>query len=257
MSKIKGSIAGAILVGAMTISADAQAPGATPSFTPEVTLKLSRLLAKNVNSSGAPVSQENAAKAYSKLLEGERYVWRVKNARGRRDAAAQQQNIRNARLALQDAVASNPQLAEAYTALAELAISAPPTDVDEAIELASLALLIKKDNFGARRILARLYTFKSGLGSRTLDASNTAKAIEEWKFVASLDPRYMEAWAFLAEFYELQDNQAERIAVLEKWRSSASAIDEQFYRQMTGGRAVLSPETATLKLGEALLKIGK
>jgi len=241
----------------MTISLEAQTPGTTPTSTPEAVLKLSRLLAANVNATAAPVSQENAAKAYSKLLEGERYLWRVKNARGRRNAAVQQENIRNARLALQDAVAANPRLAEAYTALAELAISAPPTDVDEAIELASLALKIKRDNFGARRILARLYTFKSGLGSRSLDSANSAKAVDEWKFVASLDPRYMEAWAFLAEFYERQENHPERIAALEKWRSSASAIDTQFYRQMTGGRSTLSPETATLKLGEVFLKIGK
>lgn len=241
----------------MTISAYAQTSVTLPASTPEVTLKLSRLLGANVNASSAPVSQENAAKAYSKLLEGERYLWRVKNVRGRRNAAAQLQNIRNARLALQDAVAANPRLAEAYTALAELAITAPPTDVDEAIELAGLALKIKKDNFGARRILARLYTFKSGLGSRSLDTESSKKAVDEWKFVASLDPRYMEAWAFLAEFYERQENHPERINALEKWRSSASAIDKQFYRQITGGRADLSPETATLKLGEALLKSGK
>ncbi|HQU91289.1 MAG TPA: tetratricopeptide repeat protein, partial [Pyrinomonadaceae bacterium] len=255
MSKLKSSIAGAMLVGAMTISADAQ--NAVPTPTPEATIKLSRLLAVNVNRSVTPVSQQDAAKAYRKLLEGERYLWKVKNVRGRRNPAAQLENIRNARLALQDAVAANPRLAEAYTALAELAITAPPTDVDEAIDLANLALKIKNDNFGARRILARLYTFKSGLGTRSLDSVSSAKAVDEWKLVASLDPRYMEAWAFLAEFYERQDNHPERIAALEKWRSSASAIDTQFYRQMTGGRATLSPETATLKLGEALLKAGK
>lgn len=252
---ITGSIGIAILVGAMTISADAQTPSASP--TPEATIKLSRILEASLTSSAGPVNQESAAKAYGKLLEGERFLWKVKNARGRRNAAVQQQNIRDARLAFQDAVAANPRLAEAYTALAELAITAPPTDVDEAIDLANIALKIKKDNFGARRILARLYTFKSGLGTRAIDSANSAKAVDEWKFVASLDPRYMEAWAFLAEFYERQDNHSERIVALEKWRSSASAIDTQFYRQMTGGRSTLSPETATLKLGEAFLKAGK
>ena len=197
LSKIKGSIAGAILVGAMTISVDAQNAVPSASPTPEATLKLSRLLTANVNSATNPVSQTNAAKAYSKLLEGERYLWKVKNARGRRNPAAQLENIRNARLALQDAVAANPHLAEAYTALAELAITAPPTDVEEAIELANLALKIKNDNFGARRILARLYTFKSGLGTRSLDTTSSAKAVDEWKFVASLDPKgtkFVEVW---------------------------------------------------------------
>lgn len=241
----------------MTISVNAQSVSSTPTATPEPTIKLSRILEAKLNVPAGPVSQTDAAKAFSKLLQGERYLWKVKNTRGRRNAALQQQNIRDARLAFQDAVAANPRLAEAYTALAELAITAPPTDVEEAIDLANLALKIKKDNFGARRILARLYTFKSGLGTRSLDLANSAKAVDEWKFVASLDPRYMEAWAFLAEFYERQDNHPERISALEKWRSSASAIDKQFYRQMTGGRFDLSPETATLKLGEALFKAGK
>src|SRR5690606_25845163 len=148
-------------------------------------------------------------------------------------AAVQQQHIRDARLAFQDAIAANPRLAEAYTALAELAITLPPSDVDEAIDLAKLALKIKRDNFGARRILARLYTYKSGLGTRSLDSWHSTKAVDEWKFVASLDPRYAEAWAFLAEFYERQDKTSEHIEALEKWRSSATAIDSQFYRQMT------------------------
>lgn len=257
--KLIGSVATGILVGAMTISIAGQAAPTQPSPTPEGTIKLSKLLAANLATaeSGGPISQQNAAKAYAKLLAGERFLWRAKNVRGRRNAAVQQQNIRDARLAFQDAIAANPRLAEAYTALAELAITAPPTDVDEAIELANLALRIKKDNFGARRILARLYTFKSGLGSRSLDSGNSTRAVDEWKFVASLDPRYAEAWAFLAEFYERQDKETERIEALEKWRSSAAAIDSQFYRQMTGGRATLAPEVATLKLGEALFKSGR
>ncbi|HEX6280256.1 MAG TPA: tetratricopeptide repeat protein [Pyrinomonadaceae bacterium] len=259
-TKLKGSVAAGILVGAMTVSIDGQDPVAQPSPTVEPTIKLSKLLAANIASApaGTPISQQDAARAYAKLLEGERYLWRIKNARGRRNPSAVfQQNLRNARLAFQDSINANPRLAEAYTALAELAITAPPSDVDEAIELANLALKIDKNNFGARRILARLYTFKSGLGSRSLDSTHSSKAVDHWKFVASLDPRYAEAWAFLAEFYERQDKQPERIDALEKWRSSAAAIDSQFYQRMTGGRANLSPEAATIKLAEALAKNGK
>lgn len=253
-----GSLATGILVGAMTIAIDAQPPSPQVSSTPEATIKLSKLLAANLNSSGsAVVSQQSAAKAYAKLLEGERFLWKAKNVRGRRNQAAVQQNIRDARLAFQDAIAANPMLAEAYTALAEIAISVPPEDVDEAIDLANLALRIKKDNFGARRILARLYTYKSGLGTRSLDSVHSNKAVDEWKFVATLDPRYAEAWAFLAEFYERQDKQPERIEALEKWRSSAAAVDSQFYTRMTGGRGTLSPEIATFKLAEALVNGGK
>ena len=254
--RLIGSIGTGILVGSMSLAIAGQPPSPQASQTPEATVKLSKLLSARLTST-EPVTQQNSARAYAKLLEGERFLWRAKNTRGERNAAVRQQNIRDARLAFQESIAANPRLAEAYTALAELAITAPPTDVDEAIDLASLALKINKDNFGARRILARLYTYKSGLGSGSLDASHSSKAVDEWKFVASLDPRYAEAWAFLAEFYERQDRKPEQIDALEKWRSSATAIDSQFYRQMTGGRATLSPEVATFKLGEALLKGGR
>jgi len=255
--KLKGTVTAGIIIGAIAVSTDAQnTPSTVNSPTPEPTLKLSKLLESNLGNSGAigSVSSQNAAKAYAKLLEGERYLWTVKNSRNGRNQALQLQNIRSARLAFQDAIAANPRLAEAYTALAELAITAPPTDVDEAIGLANLSLKIEKNNFGARRILARLYTFKSGLGTRSLDGLHSNKAVDEWKFVANLDPRNAEAWAFLAEFYERQDKQPERIDALEKWRSSASPVDSQFYQRMTGGKASLSPESAAVKLGEAFLK---
>ena len=244
---------------AVTAVAQGQTPPSVAAATPEPRLKLSGMLAANLDRAGVSgtVSQENAARSYRKLLEGERHLWSVKNIRGRRNRAAIQTNIRASRLALQDALEANPRLAEAYTALAELAITAPPTDIDEGIDLALLATRIDKNNFGARRILARLYTFKSGLGSRELENETASKAVEEWRFVASLDPRYAEAWAFLSEFYELQNKPVENITALEKWRSSATPIDTQFYQRITGGRRSLSPETATLRLGEALLKGGR
>lgn len=253
-------IASLFSVSAIAPPAYAQVPTPPPpAATPEPTLKLSRLLAANLEraATDTPISRENAAKAYRKLLEGERHLWAVKNSRGRSNRAAIQANVRVARLAFQDAIDANPRMAEAYTALAELAITAPPTDVDEGIDIALLATKIDKNNFGARRILARLYTFKSGLGSRALDNDSASKAVEEWRFIASLDPRYAEAWAFLSEFYELQGKPTENIAALEKWRSSATPIDTQFFQRMTGGRRSLAPEAATLKLGEALLKGGR
>lgn len=231
----------------------------TANATPAPDTKLSKVLAANLEKVGitGTVSTAQASKAYAKLLEGERYGWAIKNSRTRRDPAMTQATVIAARTALEQAIDANPRLAEAYTALAELAITAPPGDIDEAIDLASLALKIDPKNFGARRILARLFTFKSGLGSRSLEQSSASRAVDEWKFVASLDPRYAEAWAFLSEFYERQDKKTELIEALEKWRSSAAPIDSQFYQRMTGGRASLAPEAATLKLGEALLKSGR
>ncbi|MEG7759724.1 hypothetical protein, partial [Listeria monocytogenes] len=90
------------------------------------------------------------------------------------------------------AVELNPNLAEGYTALAELAITMQPSDVDEAIMLASIATKLDPNNFGGHRIMARLYIFKSGLSGGVANPVFTQKAIAEWKEVARLDPRNAE-----------------------------------------------------------------
>src|SRR6058998_3303903 len=113
-------------------------------------------------------------------------------------------NIALARASIQKALEFDPALAEGYTALAEISVnpSIQPNDIDEAIALASIAVRLNADNFGAHRLLARLYTFKSSLNNGKLDPDLAAQAIVEWKAVARLDPRNAEAWAFLSEFYD-------------------------------------------------------
>jgi tetratricopeptide (TPR) repeat protein len=247
-----------VLIAAFGVTAYPQNSPAFPTPTPQ-TVKLSQLLASNLNrhDRNTDISSENKAKAYSKLLEGQRHVWAITNSRRGRTATAVQNSARLSRLAFQQAIELNPVLSEAYTALAELSISAPPSDIDEAISLAELAVRIEKDNFGARRILARLYTFKSGINTGAQDPVMTERAINAWNYIAGLDPRNAEAWAFLSEFYDRQGKSKERIEALQKWLSSATPIDSQFYQRITGGRENLSPESATLKLGEALLKAGR
>ena len=245
-------------VTALGFAAYAQNAPAFPTPTPQ-TIKLSQLLASNLEARNgrSEVSGESKAKAYSKLLEGQRYVWAITNVRRGRTAAEVQNNIQLSRQAFQKAIELNPNLSEAYTALAELAISAPPSDIDEAVSLAELAVKIEKDNFGARRILARLYTFKSGISTGAPDAAMSERAVAAWKYIAVLDPRNAEAWAFLSDFYEKQGKSSERIDALQNWLSAAAPIDSQFYQRIIGGRDNLSPESATLKLGEALLKAGR
>ena len=84
--------------------------------------------------------------------------------------------------------------------MAELAITMPPGDIDEAIMLATIATKLDRNNFGGHRIMARLYTVKSGISNGSLDPIYSQKAITEWKEVTRLDGRNAEAWAFLSEF---------------------------------------------------------
>jgi predicted Zn-dependent protease len=170
-----------------------------------------------------------------------------------------------ARRSAEEAVELDPRLAEAYTVLSELSLLAPPYDSDEAIKLANIGIQLNKNNFGAHRILARLYTLKSGIGrsegnlngsgsNNSLNAEFTNKAIVEWKELTRLDPRYAEGWAFLAAFYEELGKKQDRIDALNNWLASAAPIETGFYRNVFGNQEILSPENATLKLGAALVE---
>ena len=216
---------------------------------------MSETIAKNISriNDKTPISREQREQAYAKLLEGQRYIWNLRNVRS--DAALASGAI-IARQSLQRAVELDPMLAEAYTALAELAKNAPPYNIEDAILLANVAVKIEKNNFGGHVVLAQLYTFKSKLNRGILDANQTEKAIAEWKEVVRLDSRNAEAHAFLSEFYGRTSKPNEKIAELRSWVASAPPISNGFYGRIFKGES-LAPESASLKLGEALTKAGQ
>ncbi len=218
--------------------------------------KLSEVLAKNLFQvqQTTEISRERREQAYVKLLEGQRYIWNMSRLRSQAGVA---NGERLAKQSLRKAVELDPTLAEAYTALAELTLTAPPNDLEEAIMLANIAVKIDPNNFGGHRILARLYTIKSRLNNGDLDPTFTAKAISEWKEIARLDPRSAEAFAFLSEFYGKTNKPAERIDALKRWLAAAAPLEIRFYRTIMGAQEELLPEAASLKLGEALIESGE
>ena len=197
-----------------------------------------------------PTPREQREQAYAKLLEGQRYAWSVDRLRSR---AGRQHNQQLAREAFVKSVELDPMLSEGYTALAELA---QYHDVDEAIRLAKLSARVNQNNFGARRIMARLYTFKSRIASGPFDAKIGQEAISEWRQVTRLDPRNAEAWAFLSDLYEKVGDAEGNIESLRKWLSAAPPLDRSVYQRLMGGQS-LDPENAAMRLGSALLKAGR
>jgi tetratricopeptide (TPR) repeat protein len=225
-------------------------PPPPPKASP--TPRLSLALAQNLERmQSQEIPRERREQAYAKLLEGQRYMWMMTRARG---AASVNASARLARQALQKAVELDPNLSEGYTALSELVLSAPPNDIEEAISLANIAAKLNSNSYGARRLLARLYTIKSRLNGGILDTVWTQKAIVEWKEITRLDPRSAEAWAFLSQFYDRTGKTSERIDALERWLASAAPLETLFYRRIVGMQEDLSPESASLKLGSALIK---
>ncbi len=231
-----------LLIAAST--AAGQAPLPTP--TPEPTISSS--------TSAQLDARTRREQALVKMLEGQKQIWksyRLQTQAGRTNA------LQLARTALLKAVELDPTLAEAYTALAELAVTMPPVSVDEAIKLAKRSIEANKTNFGAHRMLGRLYTVQSRLNTGTLDRALADLAVAEWTEVTRLDPRNAEAWAFRSAFAEAMNKEKESIDALRGWVSASAPNDVQFYSRIMGGGADLAPESASLKLASALAKAGK
>jgi len=205
-------------------------------------------LGANVSSQ---ITRERREQAYAKLLEGQRYYWQMIRQRSRLNFT---NYAKLAKQAFQRAIELDPTLSEAYTALAELAIYSQPVNLEEALAMANTAVKVNPNNFGAHRILAGIYSLKSGINGNKYNSEFAQKAIQEWKEVTRLDPRNAEGWAFLSEFYEKEGRQEEKIEALRKWLSSATPVDTRFYRMVFGGWADISPETAAVRLGRALIK---
>jgi len=235
------------LIGCGLQTVSSQTP-TQPSPTPKVSGRIAKNLEQATNKTA--VQREKREQAYSKLLEGQRYIWNIYRSRSQTGLA---NTIRLAKQSLQKAVELDPALAEGYTALAELAKNTSPYDIDEAISLAEIAVKIDNDNYGGHFILAQLYTVKSEINRGILDANLAQKAIVKWKEIARFDARNAEAYAFLSEFYARINKPEERVIALRNWVSAATPSNNGFYGRVFKGEN-LSPENASLKLAEALLK---
>lgn len=218
--------------------------------------KLSKTLKEKLKTlpQSQKITRERRENAYAKLLEGQRYIWSMRRVRARLSV---QTGARLAKKALTEAVELNPNLAEAYTALAELSLTAPPQDIDEAIMLSQIAVRLDKDNFGGHRFLARLFTIKSDLGRGKINDRFGKQAIAEWKEITRLDPRNAEAWAFLSAFYRETGATKKRIATLKNWLASSSPLESGFYGRVLSRGGGLTTQNASIKLGEALIDEGK
>jgi tetratricopeptide (TPR) repeat protein len=242
-----------LFVAAISIQGQQTDPVAAPPLSPPPRPAQTPILISAPPDKMPILTREQRRQAYAKLLEGQRFIWTLQNMRSQIGIAA---GNRLGRGALAKAVEINPGLAEAYTALAELSFYGNANNVPEAEQFASYAIKVDPNNFGARQLLARIYTRDSQLFSGNLDKGKAEKAISQWQTIARLDPRNAEAWAFLSELYDQTGQTARQIEALEKWSGAARPLDDRFYRYATG-RDSLAPDAAIVYLGRAYIKSGE
>jgi tetratricopeptide (TPR) repeat protein len=200
------------------------------------------------------VSTEGRRQAYGKLLEAQRYIYRMLMQRTQSGLSMYADQARTALLA---SLQYDPGISESYVALAELTLLTS-SDFNEASALCSLATKLNKDSIGGHKFLARILTKQTGfLGPRT-DSEIAAKAIREWKEVVRLDPRNAEAWAMLSELYDRTGKANDEIDALKRWEAASMSSDAGWFRRIVGGRPEeLMPEQAPSRLAFALGKAGR
>jgi predicted Zn-dependent protease len=239
-------------------SAQAQPEAAPVPNTPLQTAPPSRPDQKRTQEPAAAASvatqspltpRERRAQAYAKLLEGQRYVTGL---RGGMSA----QLVRLAQQSFQQAAALDPTLAEAHTALAELAFFYPPQDFPQSEREAKIATRLDANNVGAHRLLSRIYAIKSGLKDNNLDQKAAEQAIVELREVGRLEPMDAEAWALLGEFYYALGKPSEAIDAWTRWVASSPSSDPRIFQFVTNGRE-LTTDAANARLGEALIAAGR
>ncbi|HYX41959.1 MAG TPA: tetratricopeptide repeat protein, partial [Pyrinomonadaceae bacterium] len=193
--------------------------------------------------------RERRARAYAKLLEGQRYLSSAAQVGG-----MTRESVASAQSALREASELEPTLAEAHTALAEIAFFFLD-DLTAAEREAKSAAQIDHDNFGAHRLLSRIYSIKAGFDEDKIDRPAVERAITELHEVLRLDSNDPEALALLGEFYQLTGRANEAIDAFKRWAAAPPAVDVRFYQVVTQGRD-LTPDAAAARLGEALLRAG-
>jgi predicted Zn-dependent protease len=236
--------------GAQQTNARAASPQASPTRQPPVTATGQG----NVSASTAvapqlpTTSRERREQAYAKLLEGQRYLNNI-------GPNPTEPAVQRAQQAFQQAATLDPTLAEAHTALAEIAFFFSQ-NFDEAAREAALAASIDRNNFGAHRLLSRVYAIRSGLRANNLDKTFVERAVTELREVVRLDPTNAEGWALLGEMHFALGRTSEAIDAWTRWATLPAATDSRIFQFITNGRE-LSPDAAAARLGEAYMAAGR
>src|SRR5207237_1133470 len=102
------------------------------------------------------------------------------------------------------------------------------------------------------KLLARLYVYTVKAEQKS---SQVNPAIQSYEEVAKLDPANAEAWAFLADLYQMKKDTAKQIQALERWAAAPSSVEIGFYRAIMQND--LSADQANYQLSQFYLQQGK
>lgn len=159
--------------------------------------------------------------------------------------------LNDAIAAYKDAIRLDPAAAEPHADLGELYFFYMAR-IPEAEREGQEAVRLDPTCIDGHRLLARLYVYAVKAEQKS---SQLNPAIGSYEEVAKLDPANAEAWAFLADLYQMKKDTTRQIQALERWASAPSAIEIGFYRAIMQND--LSGDQANYQLSQFYLQQGK
>ncbi len=119
---------------------------------------------------------------------------------------------------------------------------------------AAEAVRLDPKNVGGHLLLARIYISMAKMENNPRSV-HLEKAIREYEKVTEIDPGLAEAWALLAESYQMKNETDRQIYALEKWTGAPLPNDTFFYRWLMNSE--LAPDQAYFRLSQLNLSKGK
>src|SRR2546423_1197044 len=220
--------------------------GLTPAASPQKSPSTNQAATEQ---SAPQRAQERRAQAYAKIMEGERFLLSLRG--NPTDATTRTA----AQSAFQEAAQLDPTIAETHTALAEIALFFQPQDLELALREATAATRIDHNNFGAHKLLSRIYALKSGLRENNLERNAAEQATAELREVVRLNSNDAEAWGLLGELYQRLGKTSDAIEAFSRWAEAPEPIDARIFQIITGREN--SPAAASARLGEVMLEAGR
>ncbi len=186
-----------------------------------------------------PDAKKNRMQAYLRYIEAQR----MKSSR--------QTKVSDLLAVYKEIIQLDPEAADPHADLGELYLfnmRQPENAEREGQE----AIRLDPNCLNGHKLLARLYIFNVRV-EQTPKPAQIDRAIRAYEEVARLDATSAEAWAFLADLYQMKNDSEQQIRALEKLSAIAapSPMEAYFYRQVMN--TDLSPDQTFYQLSRLYL----
>jgi tetratricopeptide (TPR) repeat protein len=222
----------AALLGGAALAGDASQPAPAPQ---------SQASATQTNKQTASAEDQARRQAYLRFMEAQR----LKGLRPPR--------LEEAIAAYKDAIRLDPTAAEPHADLGELYffyLSRRAEAEREGLE----AVRLDPKSVDGHKLLARLYVF-AVRAEKEPKPDQLDRAIRAYEEVTKLDSGNAEAWAFLAELYQMKGDSARQMQALERWTGAPVPTETGFYRAVMS--TDLAPDQAFYQLSQLYLQQDK